>query len=259
MPDHSIATACQETALVEHNKKEKDQTKPILFLKLSEVFFFFFHPTPHSPCLTTVVQQHVRKPHLLNTTRTQKINRNQYTLCLSLHKLEMVSLKPMMQTSSNPPSHTTLTVIWTQCWQGAFLRAPVSLMKDHHTVILHLMQRGIKEKKCKNPPLYTFLDHVLQVHRSQSVNLSSQTGDSESETHVAETTSIPLSHTTLTLIWPRWLSGAFSESSSLFDERSPYCNSTFDQGEDPCNPPPYRFLDHVLQVHSQSDSQSWKQ
>jgi hypothetical protein len=107
--------------------------------------FCLFPPhTPHSPCLTTVVQQHVRKPHLLNTTRMQKIKRNQYTLCLSLHKLEMVSLKPMMQTLSNPPSHTTLTLIWTQCWQGAFLRAPVSLMKDHHTVILHLMQRGIK-------------------------------------------------------------------------------------------------------------------
>jgi hypothetical protein len=48
MPDHSIATACQETALVEHNKKEKDQTKPIFVLKLGEVVFFFFHPTHHT-------------------------------------------------------------------------------------------------------------------------------------------------------------------------------------------------------------------
>jgi hypothetical protein len=31
MPDHSIATACQETALVEHNKKEKDQKNQYLF------------------------------------------------------------------------------------------------------------------------------------------------------------------------------------------------------------------------------------
>ncbi len=115
---------------------------------------------------------------------------------------------------------------------------------------------GDQVEEMRNPPLYTLLDHVLWFHSSQSVNLSSQTGDSESWTHDAETTSIPLSHTTLTLIWTRWLPGAFSESSSLFGERSPYCNSTFDQGEDPCNPPPYRFLDHVLQVHSQSDSQS---
>jgi hypothetical protein len=122
--------------------------------------------------LDTVVQLHVRKPQLLNTTRTQKIKRNQYTLCLSLHKLKTVSLKPMIQTSSNPPSHTTLTLIWTQCWQGAFLRAPVSLMKDHHTVGLHLLQRGIKEKKCVTLPCKHFLTMFSGfIAVSQSISL----------------------------------------------------------------------------------------
>jgi hypothetical protein len=39
---------------------------------------------------------------------------------------------------------------------------------------------GDQVEEMRNPPLYTLLDHVLWFHRSQSVNLSSQTGDSES-------------------------------------------------------------------------------